>query len=333
MKYLDFGHYAVISCVATALLAACGALRQAQDDMQPPIGASGVTPQNNAANGLGSGDLVFASADRNASGYYIFAWSYPRGRFAMKVGGAAGIGMCSDHAGDVWLAEDAERQLAEFDHSGLIIKTLPDESYNRAPWGCSVDPSTGNVAAVNIDDGDLVVCENASGSGTAYQTSLDMGYSCAYDDQGNLFGYGINRLYKGQLVELPKGGDTVGDISVDRRLPGDGWIQWDGKHLAVTAGAQNDHTATIDRLLVSGTTARVIGKTLLENAGRLPQFGVPQFWIQGHTILESTGYNAKVIGLWSYPRGGKPKRLIRGSGGSHAYYIDGLTVSAAAQYR
>lgn len=317
-----FARFALSIGAAAALLAGCGG-------SQSPIGGPGVTPQNNTANGLASGDLIFASADRNASGYYIFAWSYPRGRFAMKIGGESGTGMCSDQAGDVWLADVAGRQLVEFDHSGLIIKTLPDESYNHVPYGCSVDPSTGNVAAINSDDGDLVVYENASGTGTAYKTRLGMGYSCAYDDQGNLFGYGINREYKGRVVELPKGANTVGVLSLDRKLPGDGWIQWDGKHLAVSDLPQNDHTATIDRLRVSGSTAKVIGKTYLENVGRLPQFYVPQFWIEGTTILESTGYYAKAIGLWNYPSGGKPKRVIRGSGGSHVYHADGLTVSVA----
>jgi hypothetical protein len=316
--------------VGSALIIGVAALFAGCGGSQPLIGAPRVTPQNNAANGLGSGDLLFASADLNASGYYIFAWSYPRGRFAMKIGGAGGIGMCSDQAGDVWLANVAGRQLVEFDRSGSIIKILPDEGYNHVPYGCSVDPSTGNVAAINNDDGDLIVYENASGTGTAYKTSLSMGgYSCAYDDQGNLYGYGINGEFNGRLVELPNGANAVGDLRVDKKLPGDGWVQWDGKHLAVSGLPQNDHTATIDRLLVSGSTAKVIGKTYLENVGRLPQFGVPQFWIQGRTILESTGYNAKAIGLWSYPRGGKPKRVIRGSGGSHVYYIHGLTVSVA----
>ena len=39
MKHLEFGRVALSSCIAAALLAGCGVLRQAQDDMQPPIGA------------------------------------------------------------------------------------------------------------------------------------------------------------------------------------------------------------------------------------------------------------------------------------------------------
>lgn len=48
MKDLRFGRYTLCCCVAAALLAGCGALRQAQDDMQPPIGAPDATPQISA---------------------------------------------------------------------------------------------------------------------------------------------------------------------------------------------------------------------------------------------------------------------------------------------
>jgi hypothetical protein len=315
--------YSLGGCAVAALFAGCGG---AQSLSRVPAAA-----KNYAAQRSSRGDLIFVSADRNASGYYIFAWSYPRGRFAMKIGGASGIGMCSDKAGDVWLAENAGRQLVEFDHSGSIIKTLPDENNDHAPWGCSVDPSTGNVAAINIDDGKLVVYPNGSGSGTAYQTSLGAGYSCAYDAHGNLFGYGTNRQYKGQLVELRAGSSTIGDISVRQTLPGNGWIQWDGNHLAMTAERQNDYTATIDRLRVTGSNAKVVGATVLASPRRLPQFGASQFWIQGRTVAESIGYDGKEIGLWNYPAGGKPKRVIVGSGGSHAYYINGLSISRAAR--
>jgi 6-phosphogluconolactonase len=44
MKSLDFSRYALSACVATAILAGCGVLRQTQDDMRPPIGAPGASP-------------------------------------------------------------------------------------------------------------------------------------------------------------------------------------------------------------------------------------------------------------------------------------------------
>ena len=39
MKSSDFGRRALTGCVAAAMLAGCGVLRQGQDDMQPPTGA------------------------------------------------------------------------------------------------------------------------------------------------------------------------------------------------------------------------------------------------------------------------------------------------------
>jgi len=43
MRISGFSHFALGSCVTAALLAGCGALRQTQGDMQPPIGAPGAT--------------------------------------------------------------------------------------------------------------------------------------------------------------------------------------------------------------------------------------------------------------------------------------------------
>jgi hypothetical protein len=44
MRTLAPVRFALCTSVATALLAACGALRQAQDDTQPPIGTQGAMP-------------------------------------------------------------------------------------------------------------------------------------------------------------------------------------------------------------------------------------------------------------------------------------------------
>ena len=45
MKISGLSRHALGSCVAAAMLAGCGAVRQAQDDMQPPIGVTGAIPQ------------------------------------------------------------------------------------------------------------------------------------------------------------------------------------------------------------------------------------------------------------------------------------------------
>jgi uncharacterized repeat protein (TIGR03803 family) len=49
MRISGFINYALTSCAAAAMLVGCGTLRQAQDDMQPPIGAPGAMPQRYSA--------------------------------------------------------------------------------------------------------------------------------------------------------------------------------------------------------------------------------------------------------------------------------------------
>jgi hypothetical protein len=51
MRISGLSHYAYSGCAAVAMLAGCGALRQAQDDMQPPIGAPGTMLQTTASAG------------------------------------------------------------------------------------------------------------------------------------------------------------------------------------------------------------------------------------------------------------------------------------------
>jgi hypothetical protein len=59
MGISGFGRYALMSCVAAAMLAGCGALRQAQDDMQPPIGAPAAMAQSHAINSTAAHDKTF----------------------------------------------------------------------------------------------------------------------------------------------------------------------------------------------------------------------------------------------------------------------------------
>jgi hypothetical protein len=188
------------------------------------------------------------------------------------------------------------------------------------PWGCSVDPTTGAVAAIN-SSGQLVV--NGSGG---YSTSLAEGYYCAYDDQGNLFGVGLNSDYEGQLIELPKGGSSAENITLKQSIEGTGAVQWDGKYLAVQA-ADSGNTVTIYRLAVSGSNATIVGTTQLLSPRKEKPLRAVQFWIQGNSIAEPIGGEGKEIGVWRYPEGGHPIRIIQSRGGFHIDYTAGVTVS------
>ncbi len=88
MKSLDFSRYALISCVAVAMLAACGG-------SQPPIGAPGAIAQASAFAAHAergkswmrpeakSEDLLYVFT--NSSAIYVF--SYPKGKLVGNLTG------------------------------------------------------------------------------------------------------------------------------------------------------------------------------------------------------------------------------------------------------
>ena len=81
MKSLDFSRYALISCVAAAMLAACGG-------SQPPIGAPGAMPQASAIRSArrawqvvdAAGGKVRRPAVRFTDSPAIYVFSYPKAK-------------------------------------------------------------------------------------------------------------------------------------------------------------------------------------------------------------------------------------------------------------
>jgi hypothetical protein len=66
--------FALSACVAAAMLTGCGAPRQGQDDIQPPVGAPGGMPQAAQAASYSYQVLYFFGGDRTTDG------AYPQGR-------------------------------------------------------------------------------------------------------------------------------------------------------------------------------------------------------------------------------------------------------------
>ena len=78
------GRYAVSIGAAAVLLAACGALRQAQDDMQPPIGAPAIRPEIETA--------VTGPAAKICGVEILHAFTGDHGYGTTYSGGANGMG-------------------------------------------------------------------------------------------------------------------------------------------------------------------------------------------------------------------------------------------------
>jgi hypothetical protein len=240
------------------------------------------------------GDLVYI-ADYDA----VYSFSYPKW---VQVGtfGAYPEGLCSDRKGDVFVPETDNAMIEEYKHGGTeVIATLYDD--NESPLGCAVSPVTGDLAVTNLDDpySVAVIYRHARGNPTSY-TVLNMSARfCTYDDKGNLFIDGGNN---GQslLAELPYRSRHAHLIEIDRPLAAFGGVQWDGRHLALGT------STSIYQLDVSGATAHVAGVTHLAEAK-----DVVQFFIQGNRIIGPDLYAADV-GIWKYPSGGEPLKLIDG---------------------
>jgi hypothetical protein len=308
--------------MATAMLAGCGG-------SQPPISAPGAMAQSSAIAtradhgkswmlpGTSSGSDLLYVADREG---YVYVLSYPQGQVVGGLNLPAALnsgGICSDGDGDIFVPD--EDTILEYAHGGTQPIAKLDDDY--VANGCSVDPTTGNLAVTNdINNpykGNVAVYPDAQGDPTYYSDS-DIPYPlfCGYDNRGNLFIDG-----GGPFAELSSGSGKFTNITLNKNNIAYGQVQWDGKHMTVTS----NNADAIFRLKISGSTGTVVGTTRLRGPGRE---ATSQSWIQGTTIIAPIGPGKadNRVGLWDYPRGGKAFMIA--PLGRHATAI-GATVSVA----
>jgi hypothetical protein len=307
------------------MLAGCGG-------SQPPVGAPGAMPQTSALAahadrgrswmlpGPTSGnDLLYLAGRKGA----LYVLTYPQGKLVGEVSlpyAPNSGGLCSDGNGDVFVPDGAE--IVEYAHGGTQpIATLGDGSGYYEPIGCAVDSTTGNLAVTNYMDypyhGNVAIYAGAQGDPTYYSDSeIPDPNFCGYDNRGNLFIDGGV-----PLAELSSGSGSFTNITLNKRIPEAGQVQWDGKHITVTSNNANK----IYRLQISGSAGKLIGTTHLDGPGR---HAFSQSWIQGSTIIAPIGPGQAddKVGFWNYPRGGKAFTILRP--GSNAEVV-GATVSVA----
>ena len=320
MKIRGF-RYGPSGCVAALLLAACGG-------SQPPIGAPGAMPQTSAlathADRSGSWmlptrsgqDVIYVATETG----WIYVTTYPNGK---EVGSInlypyfTARGACADASGNVWIAGVA---LVEFAHGGT--KPIMTRQDGPGPFqGCSVDPTNGDFAATSHVEPKVAVWHEARKPPKVYsEASASLAY-CGYDDRGNLF---IDGVTGGTflLLELPKGGHKLRQLTFSQRVSSPGQVQWDGRYIAIQEAAP---PADIYEVKVSGTTASVVNTVRFSD-----EKAAQQSWIQGGTVLvphsTTNPYYGSAVGLFKYPAGGRAMKTLTG----RPYkYIVAVTVSVA----
>ena len=265
------------------------------------------------------GALVYAGGDVSS---YVLA--YPSGKLVGTIPMVA-LGACSDANGNVFLT--GAGRIAEFAHGG----TTPIATYSipGTVYACSVDPTTGNIAAVVLCQsgcgGELVVIRPGSGlSPTFYRdANLPQMLYCAYDDQGNVFVDGYQGLQFG-IAELPNTGGALTDIAVDTNIQYAEQVQWDGQYLSVETRIH----PVVYQVQLSGSTGTVINVVHLGQVGKRGT----QSWIQKGKIgvpTASPGLNKRAVEIvfWNYPAGGAPINTFKGFIGGGHQAIDAMTFS------
>ena len=310
MKGLAFGNYVACVSIAAMLLVGCGGAASAPGFAAPAdADASWVLPE------AGHEALIYVSLVGNG-GVGIFSFTGQQvGRLKGPRPGFNGLeaGLCSDRSGNVFVTDPSTTEIVEYAHGGTKpIEVLSDPN---SPVGCSVDPQTGNLAAVSPGGwqrpGTIDIFKNSSGTPTVYSMPNSAhSYHCAYDDKSDLFITGEERL-AGPLqfvyAELPAGRQTIQIVPLHVTIRNATELQWDGKFITISDGLHRLYRTVGDK---------VVGVTAIGSAW------VGDFWIRDNQLVNASGI-PYYLGLWKYPAGGPSIERY-----SLAYEPLGLTVSA-----
>lgn len=307
MRILNVGRCTLSVCALSAMLAGC------RGPQSPVPGPAAIDPA--VSSGV---DLLYAGTVND-----LFVFSYPQVKFISEISLPSGGGgqVCSDSSGDVFAP--VTNDTVEYAHGGTQpIATLKSPA-GFSPYGCAVDPKTGNLAVTNfaVTHGKAAIYQGAQGSARVYtdREFLEFLY-CTYDDDGNLFLSGFTS--KGySLAELPAGQAAFTNITVSAQVGGYG-IQWDGQY--VTLGRHHG-SGILYRVAITGAHGKVVGVTHLDHSKERSTEN--QYWIQNNIVIWPTGNFSGHLGLWNYPSGSLRKII-------HRKFVDGVygaTVSVAAK--
>jgi hypothetical protein len=314
MRALEFFCRATSLCIGALMLARCGgavpigSAASISGAALPAMGATRSASHSWMAPEARHDDLLYVS---EYGGGVVDVFSYPKGAQVGALSGFSSLqGECVDAKGNVWiLSNDTHPGAAEFAHGGTSpIASVSDSG--QEPYGCAIDPTTGNLAISN-QSGNVAIYASAQGTPKLIADgAMVLGLWCGYDNQGNLFFDGLNGKIESQLAEVPKNGSLT-NLTLNGSLGFPGNIQWDGSSVTIDdVMYQSENTSAVDRLQISGSSASIIGTTPL--VGSEEVFGT---WIQGKTIVAPEEEPNEAVDFWPYPKSGDAKKHLTKSSG------------------
>ncbi len=318
MRSFSVTQSAVGLFAAGALLVGCGANVQPAPSMFPgALSANAARPDrhrswmNPAAH---YSDLLYVS-DLGTDDVYAF--SYPKRKLVGTLTGfQEPIGLCVDKGGKIWIADAKAGEIFEYAHGGTTpIATLNDSG--QEPFGCAIDPTTGNLAVSNAGtasggNGSISVFPNASGIPTNYTDSaMSKMAFVGYDDSGNLFVDGAESS-SFVFAELPRGGSALTNIYLPQSFQAAGGVAWDGKYVVVGDVLLGDvYQFSIDA--TGGATEE--GSTDLADGAWVEEFCFPlagrhRAGQQAKRII-GPAVAEQHVGFWEYPSGDSRKLITQ----------------------
>lgn len=283
-----------------AQLSAAPALQQqpARQAAQRDRGRSWMLPEAKSRN------LLYVS-----NVFDVTVYTYPAGKLVGTLSNFdKPYGECVDAKGNVYITDSSFGRIFEYPHGGTKpIATLADKQYQ--PYGCAIDPTTGNLAVANYETtwdypGNLAIYRKARGFPESYVVEgLYYYYYCGYDPTGNLYVDGLNNGgFNFSFARLPKNSHTLQPVLLPQTITFPGGVQWDGKYVAV--GDQGGEA--IYQFSFTKGQPKLQGHTPLSGAGLVGQFGIDAATVAAPNQANST---SNVL-LYNYPAGGNPTLTI-----------------------
>ncbi|HLY03351.1 MAG TPA: hypothetical protein VKR56_12765 [Candidatus Cybelea sp.] len=302
----------VSGAVAAVLLANCGS-----SVFQTPGGHPNGTLARSSFHAKRAASWVSQDASRatllsvtDANDNFVYLISLPSGKLIGRLTGFdQPTGDCSDASGDVFITDSQASEVLEYKHASKSAFNVVADHPN-IPTGCSVDPTTGNLAVANCcgettHSGSFAIYKHAKGEPKYYRDpSMYVDWFCTYDGLGDLFVSGINSGYSFQIDELPAGSQKVEQLTLDPVIAGDvsPAILWDGTYLAIESPGSGE----IYQYAVGGSVATLVHTISLRGFSGVSG----PFWVAskgGTQTLYATVSNNSIssVGILRYPRGGK----------------------------